>query len=617
MAANNITIYLRVFLLTLAAWGLPAHANRLQLDTEHAAVQLTPYYQLFVDNTGKTTIDDILTPDSPVLFSELPEHNANLGYHKEVHWFKVEIDNPTPHDINQLLEFSYPLLDQISLYLVNRNSHRILASYTSGDTRPFYSRLYPHPNFIFPLTFPAYNDTDLYVRIKTRGNLTANATLWQPDMFPEHARLQFVVLTLYFGLLLGLISYNFLLFLLIKEKSYFYYVLFATSMLLATGAFNGIWFEWFWPDAPQWHNLSVPIFFSLAGLFAALFSKSLLQTDQHAPKFNLIFNLLALVFLVLALIPYVLPLFSIAQLLTATALLLALTALFSGTYLSLKGVPLAQTYLVAWLFLIIGTLLFVARNFGWLSDTLFTRYGLLAGSALEMVLLAFTLAQRINSLKQTTHESRQETMQAETKLIEVLRNSERELIARVKKRTEELEKANSKLRQQEEELKKLAHFDALTGLANRTLIDQQLSVLLAHCKRDKIKLAVLFLDLDGFKAINDQYGHKIGDQLLQVIAGKLQDNLRDSDLIGRLGGDEFIVVIQEQNGEFSPEKVADKIKRSLAQRIVIDGFSLRIGVSIGIAVYPDNGLTIDTLLSVSDTEMYTDKQLRKNNFNRQ
>lgn len=160
-------------------------------------------------------------------------------------------------------------------------------------------------------------------------------------------------------------------------------------------------------------------------------------------------------------------------------------------------------------------------------------------------------------------------------------------------------------------LKQLAHYDPLTGLENRTLITEQLNLRLAHCKREKTQLAVLFLDLDGFKAVNDEYGHKIGDKLLVIVAGRLQRTLRDSDVSGRLGGDEFIVILESGAGELAPKQVAEKIKKSIRRPATIDSITVQVSVSIGIACYPDDGDTVDVLMSISDTAMYADKKKQK------
>jgi len=607
---KNINSAISILLVTTLFSN--AFAEPVVLDSQNTQpIELGPHYQLYVDRQHVLTIEDILSPNNVIEFSPLIDGKFNLGYRPETHWFKASINNSSPHELKQLLEFNFPLLDDIGVYIVNATSKRILSRYDGGDTRPFSRRVYQHPNFVFPLTLPGRTKFDFYFRIKSKGSMTAGATLWQPDIFPEQNRLEYFYISLYIGLLIGLMAYNLLLFLSLKEISYLYYVLFSGSMLFAIGSFNGIWFELLWPTLPLWHNLSVPISFGLTGLFAALFSKSFLQTISNAPSLNHAFSFIALAFALTVIASPFISLLYMAPIISMCAIALALTSILSGLFLSIKGDKFAFIYLIAWILFMIGTAVFSARNVGWLPDTLWTRYGIVFGSALEMILLSFALAQRINYLSQESHDSRQETFKAKNYLIEVLKNSERELLHRVKKRTEALENANQKLLIQEDELKKLAHYDPLTGLANRTLITEQLSLLLTRCKREKIKLAVLFLDLDGFKAINDKYGHQIGDDLLVSIAKKLRKILRDSDVIGRLGGDEFIVLVETGNGELDPSQVAGKIKQSLSNRVLIDGYSVQVGVSIGIAIYPDDGESLDTLISVSDAKMYTDKSDRK------
>ena len=589
-----------------------AVAAPIILDSQSSqAIELGPHYQLYVDKQHSLTIEDILSPRNAIEFSALVNGKFNLGYRQETHWFKVSLNNSAPHELKQLLEFNFPLLDDIGVYIVNATSNRILSRYDGGDTRPFSRRVYQNPNFIFPLTLPAQTKFDFYFRIKSKGSMTAGATLWQPDIFPEQNRVEYFYITLYIGLLIGLMAYNFLLFFSLQEVSYLYYVLFSGSMLFAIGSFNGIWFELLWPTLPLWHNLSVPISFGLTGMFAALFSKSFLQTISNAPTLNQFFSFIALAFGLAVIASPFISLLYIAPIISACAIALAATSILSGLILSARGDKFALIYLIAWILFMVGTAIFAARNVGWLPNTIWTRYGIVFGSALEMILLSFALAQRINYLSQESHNSRQETFKTKNSLIAVLKNSERELLHRVKKRTEALETANQKLLVQEDELKKLAHYDPLTGLANRTLVTEQLSLLLTRCKREKIKLAVLFLDLDGFKAINDKYGHQIGDNLLISVSNRLRKILRDSDIIGRLGGDEFIVLIETGDGTLKPEQVAEKIKKSISRRISIDGYSVGVGVSIGIAIYPTDGESIDTLMSVSDTNMYSDKNDRK------
>lgn len=164
-------------------------------------------------------------------------------------------------------------------------------------------------------------------------------------------------------------------------------------------------------------------------------------------------------------------------------------------------------------------------------------------------------------------------------------------------------------KQAEEEIRKLAHFDKITGLPNRTLFFDRLAHAVAQAKRHRSKLALLFLDLDGFKNANDSFGHDTGDKLLQEVAQRLRHNTREADTVARMGGDEFIVILGRINVAEDAAIVAQKLIRSLSVPMDIEGNTCRIGCSIGISVYPDDGEDQENLIKQADYAMY----LAKNN----
>ena len=159
----------------------------------------------------------------------------------------------------------------------------------------------------------------------------------------------------------------------------------------------------------------------------------------------------------------------------------------------------------------------------------------------------------------------------------------------------------------EKELQKLATTDALTQLSNRHYLYQALDTACARAKRQDSGLAVLFLDLDGFKAVNDGYGHALGDQLLAAAAATLRASVREADLIARFGGDEFVVVVENPGTMAQVEVIANKLIDSLSQPFQIQDATLQIGASIGIARYPDNGIDSEQLLRLADVALYEAK----------
>ena len=160
----------------------------------------------------------------------------------------------------------------------------------------------------------------------------------------------------------------------------------------------------------------------------------------------------------------------------------------------------------------------------------------------------------------------------------------------------------------------LAFHDALTRLPNRLLAKDHLQQAVLAAERENTKAALLFVDLDNFKTINDSLGHVIGDELLKAVAVRLRECLRDTDTLSRQGGDEFLIVINSVCDNESVSLVAEKILRRVAEPFVIDQHELSISLSIGIAVYPDDGKDFDTLLKQSDTAMYQAKDSGRNTY---
>jgi diguanylate cyclase (GGDEF)-like protein/PAS domain S-box-containing protein len=166
----------------------------------------------------------------------------------------------------------------------------------------------------------------------------------------------------------------------------------------------------------------------------------------------------------------------------------------------------------------------------------------------------------------------------------------------------------------EERLNYLANHDPLTGLPNRTLLQERLKQALARSKRSGKPLALLFIDLDRFKVVNDTLGHKVGDRLLKLVSETLRDCVRGSDTIARLGGDEFMLLLEDQANRNSAAALANKMLLALTQPFYIDDHEIFIGASIGISFYPDDGQDIDMLTKNADVAMYRAKESGSNSY---
>ena len=165
-----------------------------------------------------------------------------------------------------------------------------------------------------------------------------------------------------------------------------------------------------------------------------------------------------------------------------------------------------------------------------------------------------------------------------------------------------------------ERIQHLAHYDALTHLPNRTLLNDHIDMSIAGAKRNHTRFAVLFLDLDRFKIVNDTMGHHVGDTLLQAVAGRLQECVRESDTVARLGGDEFVILLGDINDEKDAALVAQKIIALVSKPFMLGDYQANIGTSIGISIYPAHGADKFTLLKHADAAMYQAKENGRNNF---
>ncbi len=166
----------------------------------------------------------------------------------------------------------------------------------------------------------------------------------------------------------------------------------------------------------------------------------------------------------------------------------------------------------------------------------------------------------------------------------------------------------------EQEFTSIATHDGLTGLPNRILLYDRFKMAAAHAERENKKMAIMMLDLDRFKRINDKLGHDFGDRLLVAVAGRLTDALRKSDTVVRMGGDEFVLQLTEIDDKGHAVTVAQKIIEDFNRPFLLQGQKINVTVSIGLVIYPDDGTNIDSLIKIADKLMYRAKKAGRNNY---
>jgi diguanylate cyclase (GGDEF)-like protein/PAS domain S-box-containing protein len=195
------------------------------------------------------------------------------------------------------------------------------------------------------------------------------------------------------------------------------------------------------------------------------------------------------------------------------------------------------------------------------------------------------------------------------------------LEAKIAERTEELVKTVEKLKKEVEEREKIAaelkfhaNHDSLTGLPSLRLCKDRLERSLAESRRNKQLSAVMFVDLDGFKLINDTHGHECGDIVLKTTADRIRAEIRETDTVARIGGDEFLIILSNMSNIHVTQRVAGKLIEQISKVILYGSQEIEISASIGIAIYPDDGTTSEEIIQQADKAMYMIKHSGKNNF---
>jgi len=310
------------------------------------------------------------------------------------------------------------------------------------------------------------------------------------------------------------------------------------------------------------------------------------------------------------------------------AMLSCIAGLSTTIYLWFKGNVSARYFTIAWAFLITATFYFAASMAGLIDRTTAAQYSQMLGFVLEVTLLSFALAERINReraareeaqqnallLSQQVVQEREAKVESQNALIEMQRRTNEDLELRVMDRTAELQRTMQNLEVANRELAKLSHTDALTQVSNRRFFDKSFDDELQRASRGNQSLSLLLVDIDYFKRVNDTYGHLIGDECLRRVAEAICRVInRTSDLVARYGGEEFAVLLPLTSAE-SAVKMAEDVRREVeAIDMIHQGKHVVLSVSIGVAGWiPQRNETPDRMIETADDALYQAKNAGRN-----
>lgn len=591
--------------LLLGSPGVDASAG---ITLEDAAQQsLVRHLSVYRNDGNPIALDEALRLAEQDMFAAPAggPRDTNFGLTNDEIWLGLEFTAGAGLAGRRILEIAHASLDEVDLHLHDGAQwvHSV-----SGDHLPFTARPLPHRHHLFELYLEPGQSYRMFLRVASSGTLTVPVVLWQPDALWHKDQQSYALFSLYYGLLIGLLIYNLFLFVSLRDPLYLIYVAFVGLLGLGQAGLIGLSHQFVWPEDPFWANLSPTGGVAAAGVFGALFvqrflagTPARLRLQWLMPTISVVFGL---IFLCALLGSYHLAAIAV----NITALLFAFSSLVMGAVSLYRREPGARFFVIAWVSLFAGMIVMALHNLGALPSNSLTSNALLIGSAAEMLMLSLALADRITGIQLAHQRALASAVETRQQMVEALRESERQLESRVNERTMALAQANEQLLESKRQLEQQANHDALTGLANRKLLDERLSWAQAQSRRNGTRFGVLMADMDRFKAVNDSLGHKAGDEVLVEVARRLRAAVRETDTVARIGGDEFFLIIESVSQRVDLEGIQAKLINDIARPVLLtSGHSVTVGISIGGAIYPEDTSSVELLFSLADNAMYKSK----------
>ena len=588
-----------ILLLSLAGGACAAPA---MLSGDSSGSSLNEQIELLEDVGGQLGIADMADPAVQSRFQPA-NGRASVGQSRNPWWIKIDLQRRSDAPRQWLLEVGAVTLLDLQVFLPDAQGNWQLRQ--AGERVSFAAgRDHPYRRAVFQLPELNEQPLTLYLRTYDPAGNSFPLRLWQPDSLDLLATQENLGLGLIYGVILALLLYNLFILFSLRDGAYFWYVLTTAFALVFIMSMTGHGFQYLWPDAavPFWlDRITLP---SLWGLCASRFTQTLLQTRRHVRWAHHLLSMACLVYVA----AIALEAFGQRGLAAWIIALLSLTsipaALGSALVRWRQGFFPALLYLCGY-GLVLGSIsVLLLRATGLLQPSALNAYVFPLAVAAESILFSFALAYRIQMLKQEKAAALEQADREKTARLAQMQASADELTRAVSLRTAELAAANQRLQQRELELEHAAFHDPLTELPNRRYLVQRTEAALADAERHGQGVALMLIDLDHFKPINDRFGHDAGDLMLQVIAQRLREHVRSGDTVARLGGDEFAVLICGADAEPHAREIAQRLLAELAQPVLYGAEPLTVTISIGVALYPQHAKQFSSLYKAADEVLY-------------
>lgn len=466
--------------------------------------------QILEDKTNNLSVFEALYSKQ---FIESTQNVPNLGISKSSFWIKFQVFNQT-NEQKLVLELQQPLMDEAELFAILKDGS-FIKQRISKDI-PFYKRKYQQPNYIFDLNTPL-KDTCIYLmKVRSGEQILLPMKIGTLEEISEELDINDLLFGIYTGVILVMFFYNLFIYLTTFDKNYLYYVIYTACVGLTQANLLGYCFKYLWPNFIWLANYSSYLLPAFVGFSLSVFVMAFLQTKNNIPKLHrglYIFNGIYIVGILLAFAGIYDVSYKLVQ---VAGMGTAMYLLFISIILSRKGHKPAKFFLLAWSIFLIGVCFFAMKDFGILPYNNFTVYTMPAGSAMEVILLSFALADRINILKKEKEESQELVLRTLQENARIITEQNSLLESKVKERTSELETTNKNLKDTQSQLvnaEKMASLGQLTaGIAHE--INNPINFVISNIKPLKNDISDIFSLLDKYSDIKS--AENINEKLKEI-----------------------------------------------------------------------------------------------------
>ena len=371
---------------------------------EHYSLDL--HLDILEDRDGSLTFAKISSPRLAQQYRTNLENKPNLGFSSSAFWVRFATGGNFDPKQEWLLELEYSLLDRVDIYLPQNQGGYLLKEI--GDQLPFREREIEHRNLVVSLTPSALSGAPIYLRIQSESTISLPMAIWSRQAFIKHEHREQFVFGLYYGIILVMVVYSFLLLLTLRDLTYFYYLLFILDFGLYQAIMHGIAYEYLWPEHPWWNSNSMPLIGALGAIGIILFTMKFLDTARQTPLLHRL--LLCILAAAAALAP--MPFLSSYSLAIRAMILLDTitisTVMVTGIVCMFYRYRPARYFVIAWLMFFLGIIIQVLRVYGLLNNEAMIINAPQIGSVFTIILLALALADRIDAVRKQATEAQEQ-----------------------------------------------------------------------------------------------------------------------------------------------------------------------------------------------------------------